>query len=82
VIVQRVANEFDYHPKIDYLESRHEVKDAFCNHDKAKELLDFEDKTDIESTIRDMFAWAVKQPVRETKRMEYEIDKNMYSFWK
>ncbi len=81
-LVQKIANEFGYNPEIKHLEPRHEVKDAYCNHDKAKNALGFEDKTNIESTIRDMFEWAVKQPVRETKKMEYEVEKNIYSFWK
>ncbi len=81
-LVQKIAGEFGYQPGIDHLEGRHEVKDAFCNHDKAKKLLGFKDNTHIESTIRDMFTWAMTQPVRPTKQMAYEIDKNIYSFWK
>ncbi len=81
-VVSKVANEFGYNPGIDFLEKRHEVKDAYCNHDKAKKYLDFKDGTDIESTIREMFIWAMKQPKRKTKDMKYEVDKNIYSFWK
>lgn len=81
-MVQRVAGEFGLRPGIEHLESRLEVKDAFCNHDKAKTKLGFQDKTDIESTIREMFVWAKTQPVRETKRMPYEVEKGIYSFWK
>jgi UDP-glucose 4-epimerase len=82
IIVQAIAREFGHTPAIEHAEERHEVKDAYCNHDKARKELDFEDKTNIEATIHEMFAWAIKQPVRETKYMEYEIEKNMYSFWK
>lgn len=81
-LVSKIANEFGYKPGIDYLEKRHEVKDAYCNHDKAKKYLAFEDGTDIESTVREMFAWAMNQPKRKTKDMKYEVDKNIYSFWK
>jgi UDP-glucose 4-epimerase len=81
-LVQKVASEHGYHPDIEYLEGRHEVKDAYCNHDKAKSMLHFKDSTDIETTIREMFAWAKDQPVRDIKRMDYEVDKNIYSFWK
>jgi hypothetical protein len=73
---------FGYHPDIRHIEARLEVKNAYSNHDKAKERLNFIDRTDIEKTIREMFAWAMEQPVREMKLMDYEIEKNMYSFWK
>lgn len=81
-LVKKTANEFGYEPTISHLEGRHEVKDAYCNHDKAKAALGFQDNTDIETTIREMFTWAKDQPEREIKKMDYEVDKNMYSFWK
>jgi len=81
-IVQKIAKEFGYSPKIKHIEARKEVKNAYCNHDKAKKLLNFKDDTEIESTVREMFEWALKQPKRKVKMMEYEIDKNIYSFWK
>ena len=33
-------------------------------------------------TVRAMFKWALTQPKRKIKTMEYEIDKGIYSFWK
>lgn len=80
--VQKVAKEFNLNPEIKHLQARHEVKVAYSNHDKAKRLLGFKDGTDIESTIREMFAWAIKQPPRKIKLMKYEIEKDIYSFWK
>jgi UDP-glucose 4-epimerase len=81
-LVQKIANEFKYYPEIKYLEARDEVKNAYCNHDKAKKVLGFKDDTKIENTIREMFIWAIKQPKRKVKKMSYEVDKNIYSFWK
>ncbi len=81
-LVRKIAQEFGYDPKIEHLESRHEVKDAYCHHAKAKKILGFKDHTDIETTIREMFVWAKKQPVRKSKNMQYEVSKNVYSFWK
>lgn len=75
-----VAEKFQ-HP-INYLEKRHEVKDAYCDHTKAKELLGFKDETNIEETIKEMFEWAEEQPNREVKVMPYEIEKGMYEYWK
>lgn len=65
-----------------YLEERHEVKNAYCNHDKAKELLNFKDETNLEETIKEMYEWAKDQPDRPVKVMKYELDKGMYTYWK
>jgi len=81
-LVQKVAKGFGYNTNIEFVEGRHEVKHAFCDHTKAKEIIGLEDKTDIEKVICEMFNWAKKQPRREQKFMAYEIDKNMYSYWR
>lgn len=81
-IIKKVGKEFGHNAKIKHVEARLEVKDAYCNHSKAKKILNFKDYTNIESIIREMFKWAVKQPKRKIKFMNYEIDKSIYSFWK
>jgi UDP-glucose 4-epimerase len=81
-LIKKIGIEFGFKPDIKHVESRHEVKNAYCNHDKAKKMLGFKDDTNIEHTIRDMFTWAKGQPKRAIKNMNYEIHKNMYSFWK
>ena len=81
-ILQEVAKTFGFNPTIEYLEKRHEVKDAYCNHEQAKDFLEFEDKTDLEETIREMFIWAMKQEDREVKQVPYEVEKGMYNYWK
>ena len=81
-LVQKIGAELGHTTTIEHVEGRMEVKDAYCNHDKAKQMLGFKDNTNIEATIRDMFVWAKNQPVRDVKKMNYEVDKNIYSFWK
>lgn len=81
-ILVRVGQEFGYNSEIVFLEARKEVKEAYVNHDKAKNMLGLQDNTDLENVIRNMFEWAIKQPNREIKQMPYEINKNIYSFWK
>ncbi len=81
-LVQKIGQEFGYEPTIKHVEARNEVKNAYCNHDKAKKELGFSDETTIETTIRDMFTWAKDQKARAVKVMPYEIEKNMYSYWK
>lgn len=81
-IVQKCASNFGFKPDIIHLEPRHEAKFAFCNHDKAKNLLNFIDNTDFEKTVNNMFEWALTQPDHPVKSMNYELEKNIYSYWK
>jgi UDP-glucose 4-epimerase len=80
--VQRIAKEYGYNVPIEHGEPRHEVKHAYCDHRKAKELLSFVDKTDLDALIKEMFLWALDQPAREVKSIDYEITKNIYEYWK
>ena len=81
-LLNNVANKYGFESEIKHLEPRHEVKDAFCNHDKAKRLLGFVDNTDLEQIMQNMFLWGKEQPLRSVKTIPYEIEKGMYSFWK
>ena len=80
--VQEIGKKYGYEVPIEYGEPRHEVKHAYCNHDKAKNLLKFEDDTKLEELIDSMFVWAMKQPSRKVKTMEYEVTKNIYDYWR
>jgi UDP-glucose 4-epimerase len=77
-----VAKTHGYDPHIVHLEKRDEVQEAFCDHTKAKNLLDFKDGTDFESLLHQMLTWALSQPQRPVRIMKYEVEKNMYGFWK
>ena len=37
--------------------------------------------TIINDLIENMFIWAMSQPSRIVKNMDYEIDKNIYKYW-
>ena len=80
--VQEIGKKYGYEVPIEYGEPRHEVKHAYCNHDKAKNLLKFEDDTKLEELIESIFVWAMKQPNRKVKTMEYEVTKDIYDYWK
>lgn len=80
--VQNVASEYGNRPNIVFAEPRNEVKVAYCDHTKAKNLLGFEDKTDLRWLIKKMYLWAQGQPNRKVKKMEVEIQKGLYSYWK
>ncbi len=81
-LVQKCAGNFGFKPEIVHLEPRHEAKYAYSDHTKAKKLLGFDDRTDLEETVNSMFEWALEQPEREVKNMKYETVKNIYGYWK
>lgn len=80
--VESVAKSNGFEVEKIHAEPRHEVKHAYCDHSKAKQILDFSDDTDLEITINDMFRWAMEQPVRQQKIMQYEVEKGIYEYWK
>jgi len=80
--VKKVAAKYGYDATIEHAEARHEVKHAYCDHTKAKTMLDFRDETNLEELIESMFIWAMKQPNRKVKKMDYEITKDIYDYWK
>ena len=68
---------------VEYLEGRHEVKDAYPSYQKSIDILGYEYKTDLYEGLTKMWEWAKKQPNRERFVWDsYEIDKGLYSFWK
>ena len=80
--VQTVGKKYGYEVPIEHGEPRHEVKHAYCDHIKAKTMLGFTDETNLEELIEDMFVWAMKQPNRKVKNMEYEVTKDIYDYWR
>ena len=80
--VQSIGKKYGYDVPIEHGPPRHEVKHAYCNHDKAKNLLKFQDNTKLEELIEDVFVWAMKQPKRKVKDMEYEVTDGIYEYWR
>jgi UDP-glucose 4-epimerase len=80
--VSEISKKYGYNSTIKYVEPRHEVKHAYCNHDKAKKLLNFNDATNIDELIETMFIWYKDIPNKDVKKINYEIEKNIYSYWK
>lgn len=80
--VQKIGRKYGYDVPIEHGEPRHEVKHAYCDHTKAKSMLEFRDETNLDELIESMFVWAMKQPNRKVKSMEYEVEKNIYEYWK
>ena len=80
--VQSIGKKYGYDVDIEHGEPRHEVKHAYCDHTKAKNVLGFKDNTNLDELIEEMFVWSMKQPNRKIKDMDYEITKDMYDYWK
>ena len=80
--VQKVGKKYGYEVPIEHGEPRHEGKHAYCDHTKAKSMLQFSDGTNLEELIESMFVWAMKQPNRKVKNMEYEVTKDIYDYWR
>ena len=80
--VQSIGKKYGYEVPIEHGEPRHEVKHAYCDHTKAKTILEFKDETRLEELIESMFVWAMKQPKRKVKDMEYEVTEGIYDYWK
>lgn len=68
---------------VEYVEGRHEVKDAYPTWAKSQEILGYEFKIDLHEGLKEMWDWAQKQPNRKRFFWEnYELDKGLYSYWK
>ena len=80
--VQKIGKKYGYDVPIEHGEPRHEVKHAYCDHTKAKSMLEFRDETNLEELIESVFVWAMKQPNRKVKKMEYEVTKDIYDYWR
>jgi len=78
-----VAKSMQVPHRVVHLESRHEVKSAYCNHDKALRTFGYAPSTSLEAGIQTMAAWAKKRGVQPCKRFtEIEIAKNLPAFWR
>lgn len=71
-----------FNSSVCHVEARHEVRHAYSDHSKAKDELGFKDNTYIVKVLDEMFAWAMKEPKRETKKMRYEVHRGIYDYWK
>ena len=79
--VQRIGKKHGYVTSIEHGQPRHEVKHAYCDHTKAKDMLNFKDGTDLEELIESLFIWAIDQPKRRVKNIEYELTEGIYQYW-
>ena len=79
----KVLCDITGYDKVKHVEPRHEVKWAVPTYQKSIDILGFEHKTDLKDGLTKMWEWAKKQPRRPQYKWDnYEITKNIYSYWK
>jgi len=79
--VQLIGLKYGYSASIQHGAPRHEAKHAYCDHTKAKNMLGFKDETNLVELIESLFVWAMNQPNRKVKNIEYELTDGMYEYW-
>jgi UDP-glucose 4-epimerase len=68
--------------KMNYLEVRHEVKHAYCSHDKIKKVFGEGKNTSLSEGIKKMAEWAKKAGIRESKPFDnIEIKDQLPDGW-
>lgn len=68
--------------RIEFLDPRHEVKEAFTTWEKSASVLEFADRTGLSEGLTRMWEWAQKQPQRPRYTWEkYELDTKLYPYW-
>lgn len=68
---------------IKYCEKREEVKHAVPTFQKSKDILKYKSTTSLKDGLTEMWRWAQEQPKRPQYKWDnYEIEKDIYSYWK
>jgi len=61
-VVQEAAKRRGFESEIEFLPARHEVQYAYSDHASAKRHLAYNDETDLESVVNEVFDWAISEP--------------------
>ncbi len=81
-LAQHVARAMGVEPKVVHLPARHEVVDAYSSHEKARRLLGYEAKVDLEAGLGAMASWVRGHGARKSKPFaDIEISRALPSSW-
>ena len=69
-LAEKVAVAMGVKPKMQFLPPRNEVVCAFSNHEKIKDVFNITVKTDLDTGIKKMVAWAKSVGLREPKKFK------------
>lgn len=82
-LAKTIAESFGVEADINYLPARNEVKVAFSDHSKVKEVLGYKNLTNLELGIKKMAEWAKAQGPKTGKKFDnIEVEKNLPPSWK
>jgi UDP-glucose 4-epimerase len=69
-----------YEDVVIHTEARHEVKEAYCDTNKSRNMLEFRERNTLLGGLDAMWAWAKQQPERPLQVMpKLELDVNAHS---
>lgn len=79
----KIVAQITGYNNVSYKEPRHEVKHAWCTHQKSVDILDYNEKISLENGLSIMWEWLQKTPQRNRKYWtHYELNNDIYSYWK
>tara|TARA_B100000809_G_scaffold46738_1_gene41149 strand:- start:14250 stop:15251 length:1002 start_codon:yes stop_codon:yes gene_type:complete len=77
-----IMDAMDLNQELNFLPERNEVKHAYADHSKVKEVFEIDNFTTIEDGIKEMTEWVKQAGVRSSKEFDnIEIYENLPSAW-
>ena len=81
--VAKLLCEITNYDKIEYKEARKEVKHAVASFEKSKKILNYKQSDNLKNNLFEMWEWVKIQPQKKQYKWDnYEINKNIYTYWK
>jgi UDP-glucose 4-epimerase len=81
-LAEKVASAMGVPLNVMYLDSRDEVKHAFSNHDRLRDVFAYTATVSLEEGLARMASWARTVGTKQSKRFsEVEVTKNMPKSW-
>jgi len=78
-----IMQAMEINQELNYLPERNEVKHAYADHTKVKNVFGINSSTSIEDGIKEMATWVKQTGIRSSKEFEnIEIYENLPSAWK
>lgn len=80
-LARKVSDLFDGVP-IRHLEERREVREAWCDHTRARHALGFSPEVDLDDGLEEMAEWVRAKGVRWTTPPPVEVSAGLPEFWR
>jgi len=81
--VNQMLQEITGYDKVNYLDSRFEVKHAVPTYIKSEYLLDYKESINLRAGLQEMWNWAKNSPIKMRFKWDnFEISKGLYNYWK